>query len=566
MRLSSGGGTLPPVTDSLAQLGRLLVERGVLSQTAFETAVGTAESSEARFLTRLLAEGVAPELDLVSALAEHFGMPGVDLSQSCFLLDVLDLVPRPVAEGDQILPLSTEGGRLHVAVAAPHEAESTADEVRFITGMEVSLYVAISEPLRTAIAASYDLRERGAQIWRGPALPPEAEPGLCIVEPAPPLVEDVEPVLEEEIPLVDAAAPAEGEEPVLGVGLPEAEAFAPLTERVIDLAPEPRGRRPGPAQMPAPPPPIDFALSLDPGAPEAPRAVPTPAPKARSAPPTAAARPLLSPVIDIEVGEDEGEEEVLETVRLGPKRVLVVDDEPDIVRLCQRALQSKGYAVDTAADGAEAEKKLLGEPPDLVLLDAMLPQVHGFEICQRIKASPRLRGAQVVMMSAVYRGWRFAQDARETYGADDYLEKPFHLADLLRRVEERLAQGKAAAPARKESERLYKEGMQLLESGKPAEARALLERAIKDDAFSPRLQFALARVLASQGDHYRAITAYERSVELRPTLFPALKNLAQLYLEKGFRRKAAETLERALQAAPDPQTREQLRTSLLRLL
>lgn len=504
----------------------------------------TAAARRRPFLTILWQEGAASEFDLVSALAEEYGMPGVDLGGSSFLLDVLDLVPRPVAEGDQILPLSTEGGRLHVAVADPGAAESTADEIRFITGREVSLYAALAEPLRAAIAAAYDLREQGGTIWHGASLDPSTEPGLSIVEPlGPPLIEDVEPILEEE------------DEPTPG------------TSSFLDLAPA-TTRPAGPAPLPELP-------SLDPLSLEPARARLAPVPsllpltRGPSSPPPGARPP--APLIAIEIGDgealDDGEEEVLETVRVGPKRILVVDDEPDIVRLCQRALQTKGYVVETAADGAAAEAMLhKGEPYDLVLLDAMLPHVHGFEICQRLKATPKLRTTQVLMMSAVYRGWRFAQDARETYGADDYLEKPFHIADLLHRVDERLAQGKAPVPQKGEAERLYKEGIRLMEAKQVPEARALFEQVLKEDPFSPRGHFALARALAASGDGYRAITSYERAVELRPNLFPALKNLAQLYLEKGFRRKAAETLERALQSAPDPQTRESLRTSLLRLL
>ncbi|MBS2025577.1 MAG: response regulator [Deltaproteobacteria bacterium] len=557
------------MTDKLQGLGRLLVDRGVLDQAAVDTALAQPEASEARFLSRLLQQGLANEFDLVSILAEHFGMPGVDLSQSAFLLDVLDLVPRPVAEGDQMLPLSTEGGRLHVAVAAPGDSESTADEVRFITGMEVSLYVGLTEPLRAAIAQSYDMREKGGTIWVGPGLNPQSDPGLCIIEPlGPPIVEDAEPI-EDEATLPSATRPE-----ALERALAAQAAQARSNEAVIDLAPvttKPTTGKIQPLPPKAEPKPLELSIepapvSRPPSSPAIPQIKKTEPPPPKTTPISLDPK-VKAPIIDIEIGDDEEEEEVLESVRVGPKRILVVDDEADIVRLCLRALQSKGYLVDSASDGAIAEKMLQTKDPyDLVLLDAMLPQVHGFEICQRIKASPKLRTAQVVMMSAVYRGWRFAQDAHETYGADDYLEKPFHLAELLRRVEERLAQGKAAQPAKKEVEALYKEGLIFFEDKKLPEARAKLEAALKEDPFSPKAHFALARVLAAQGDGYRAITSYERAIELRPNLFPALRNLAQLYLTKGFRRKAAETFERALQSAPDPQTRESLRTSLLRLL
>jgi DNA-binding response OmpR family regulator len=550
----------------------MLVDRGVASEDALAPAFALGPASESRFLSRVLQSGIAAEGDLVYALAERFGQPGVDLSTSAFLTDVLDLIPRPVAEGDQILPLSTEGGRLHVAVTSPNEAQGTIDEVRFITGMEVSIYVALAGPLERTITGAYDAREQGGTVWIGTSLKEGAPLGLTIVQPgaslatppggtpavqlvpAPLAFDDrtPPPVKPREEPAV-APAPSSAPVDALPAAHPDEEvAEGELIEGELLEDPEPVTDEGD-----------ELDLAVDGLAAKAPAAPAEPAVPAARKP---------SEEIAIEIGDDSDDEEEIElgSVRAGPKRILVVDDEPDILKLCSRAFTAKGWLVDTAADGAEAEKKLdTRDPPDLVLLDAMLPQVHGFEICQRIKANKKLRGVQVVMMSAVYRGWRFAQDARETYGADDYIEKPFHLSDLLRRVEEKLQQGEAkkkTMPGKRDAEVAYKNGMEAFDKGQLPEARVLLEKAIRDDPFSPRSHFALARTLSAQGDVYRAISSYERAVELRPSLFPALKNLAALYVEKGFRRKAVETLERALQAAPDPATRESIRAQLLRLL
>ena len=170
--------------------------------------------------------------------------------------------------------------------------------------------------------------------------------------------------------------------------------------------------------------------------------------------------------------------------------------------------------VELARDGREAEAKLKTGRYDLVLLDAMLPHVHGFEICARLKASVRTRNVPVILMSAVYRGWRYAHDARETFGADDFIEKPFHLPDLLRKVHTRLGTAPPPPPATEKAEKLYAEGMGLLEAKKPGEARAVLEEAVKEDPFSARVQFALARAMHEQGDLFYAITAYERAIEM----------------------------------------------------
>ncbi len=479
---SRAGGS--GVSQDIQQIGLILYERGVLDDATFEAALASGETSEVRFLARLLAERRCDEADLVAALAQSSGLPGIDLSRSALALEPLDLVPRAVAETDLILPLSTEGGRLHLALLSAEGASRATDEVRFITGMEVSTFV---PPGRSKLAIYLPgqspqdpaTRARTGEIFASEETLHEGE--------------DESSLAEAEIEELDDA---------------DVEALS------ADLEDD------------------DEGLSLE-----------------------------------VSHGEDDGSEQVLETIRVGPKRVLVVDDEPDILRLLERSLKASGYAVTTAADGQKAEQALAQTPPDLVLLDAMLPLVNGFEICSRIKANPRLRKVPVIMMSAVYRGWRFAQDAREAFGADDYVEKPFHLADLLHRVEERLTEGTRKAPPEKaQAEALLKRGIELLEAKKPKEARVELEKAVKEDPFSPRGQLALARALVELGDVFRAITAYERAIELRPNLFPALRNLAGLYLEKGFRRKAAEALERAMQHAPDAAMREKIRAQLLRLL
>ncbi|MFL5292559.1 MAG: response regulator [Myxococcales bacterium] len=463
-----------------AGLGRVLVSRGLLDDTSLRAAL-EGKPGGAAFIARLLAAGSIGEPELLEALSEFLGMPAVDLSRTVIDLSVLDTVPRHVAEADRMLPLSREGGRLHIAVDGTGYSQQTLDEVQFVTGLLVSHYAALPNRLEGTILAAYDARDQGETTYRGSAAPPDAEEVMAVIAP------DAERAV--------VSAPLEG-----------------LEGEVLDLDER---------------------------------------------------------ILEVESGPSDDEEVMhRERVRVGPPRILAVDDEPEIVRMLEKALTSAGYLVDTAADGKEAEQKLAADPPyDLVLLDAMLPQVHGFEICSRIKGNPRLRQVPVVMMSAVYRGWRFAQDARETFGADDYIEKPFHLSDILRRVQERISAPPRPLPEQRDAaDRSYQEGLRLVEAGKPEEARAALEQSVKADPFSARGYFALAQALKQIGEPFRAISSYEKAVELRPKHFAALTNLAELYLEKGFRRKAVETLERAVLAAPDGKTREAVRARLVRLL
>jgi DNA-binding response OmpR family regulator len=472
---------------SLEPIARLLAERQALPDALLSRAQKESPTKSS-FLAKVLDLGVA-ENDLIMLMSEHLGIPGVDLSRTAIDLAVLDTIPRPVAESDIVLPLSMEGGRLHVAVSAAADNYDVLEELRFITGQEVSPYAALPGSLEAAIATAYDAKDEGEAAWRGEALKDDAAATFAVILP--------------EIRRGAAERPSADE---VRESIEELEELEELREDV-----------------------------------------------------------------ELEVGGAESDDEETEVlgaveVRSGPPRILAVDDDFDILRMLDRTLKSAGYVVDQARDGREAEQKLNSEKYDLVLLDAMLPHVHGFEICARLKASTRTRTLPVILVSAVYRGWRYAHDARETFGADDYLEKPFHLPELLRRVQERLSGGSTSAASTAKGEKLYQEGIDLLEKKNVAEARTVLEKAVKEDPFSPRSHFALARAMHDQGDLFHAITAYERAVELRPSLFQALRALAGLYEQKGFRRKAAEALERAVHAAPDPKTKEDMRKRLLQLL
>jgi two-component system, OmpR family, response regulator MprA len=112
-------------------------------------------------------------------------------------------------------------------------------------------------------------------------------------------------------------------------------------------------------------------------------------------------------------------------------RLLVVDDDPDVRDSLRRALRCAGYAVGTAANGADALESVARSPVDLIVLDVLMPMVDGFEACRRL----RLRGdaTPILVLTA-----KDTIDDRVTglaVGADDYLLKPFALRELLARVQ-----------------------------------------------------------------------------------------------------------------------------------
>jgi adenylate cyclase len=115
----------------------------------------------------------------------------------------------------------------------------------------------------------------------------------------------------------------------------------------------------------------------------------------------------------------------------GP-RILVVDDQPESIRLLHAVLSPRGYSVDSVSSGAEALERLAAEPaPDLVLLDVVMPEIDGYEVCRRIRATPATELLPVVMLTASSGEERLR--ALEA-GADDFLMKPFDQAELLARV------------------------------------------------------------------------------------------------------------------------------------
>jgi len=293
------------------------------------------------------------------------------------------------------------------------------------------------------------------------------------------------------------------------------------------------------------------------------------------------AQQLPEPDVDIEAEEelitievsltDEVEEDGEEVApeKDGQRSVLVVDDEPDIVRLLEKSLAAEGFNVITATRGLEALQAVKQHSPALVLLDAMLPEIHGFEICKKIKSSKRFGGVPVIMISAVYRGWRFAEDVKQTYGADDYFEKPFRIVPLLRRVRELIGAGPSDAEQQRDqlaANEAYRKGVAFYQGNQYDEAETALREACQLDPFSANVHFALANVLLAKNQIYHAMKEYETTIELKPDLFAPLRNLAILYQKKGFKNKAVEMWERALRCSPEEETRKQVREQLLKLL
>ncbi|NDP39919.1 MAG: response regulator [Rhodoferax sp.] len=119
------------------------------------------------------------------------------------------------------------------------------------------------------------------------------------------------------------------------------------------------------------------------------------------------------------------------------QKILVADDEPNIVISLEYLLKREGYTVLIARDGQEALESITREQPELVLLDVMMPKKTGFEVCQEVRASDALAAIKILMLTAKGRDTDVAKGL--ALGADAYITKPFSTRELVQKVAELLA-------------------------------------------------------------------------------------------------------------------------------
>ena len=192
------------------------------------------------------------------------------------------------------------------------------------------------------------------------------------------------------------------------------------------------------------------------------------------------------------------------------ERVLVVDDEADIVALVVFHLAKAGYRVSSAGRGGEALAQIRKERPALVVLDLMLPDMSGFDVLERIRTDPSLRGTAVLMLTA--RGEERDRIKGLSLGSDDYLTKPFSPQELVLRV------------------------------------GAILRRVRAGGASDDVLQIGPLEI--NRDSHRVVVTGND--VDLTPIEFKLLLLLAE---RRGRVQDRAQLLEHVWEAAPDIQTR-----------
>lgn len=116
------------------------------------------------------------------------------------------------------------------------------------------------------------------------------------------------------------------------------------------------------------------------------------------------------------------------------KKILIVDDEPNILMSLDFLMRKQGYEVFVARDGSEALEIIAKEMPQVIVLDIMMPEVDGYEVCQSVKGSPETSGIKIIFLTAKSK----KEDIEKGYemGADLYLTKPFSTRNLVKKVKE----------------------------------------------------------------------------------------------------------------------------------
>lgn len=495
----------------MADLRRVLVEDGILQPLEIERAVKAARGGDVA--SAALELGLAEEAALVRGLARAHECPGIDLSRSAIPVAWLTAAGGgEFCRDHRVVPVAVGRGEIALAMANPDDL-AAADEVRFLTGKKILRYAAVGAAVARALDGLEVARAAGQPAWRGegaPLLPDAAAGHAAIVKVSPP---------------VAAGERREGEESVEIVGIADViEPFEPPTL--------PRG-----AARPPPPAPV---------------ALPAPVPRPAPASPRDARQTVR-----------------LEGLAIG-KVALIADDDPEVRQLVATVLARMGCVVLQAADGIAALEMVRDATPDLVVLDAMMPGMHGFEVCRAIKGDRALRASRVVLCSAVYRG-TVGTDAQVAFGADAFIEKPFRLDELTRVFKVALvgpvgAETGEERAAREEGAALWRQAADALTLDQADRAAELARQATARDPWSAEAHFYLGHALVKVGLLFEAVAAYERAAELRPDVDASHQCLAQVYEKLGFQKSAREAWTRALETCKEPAKKRAIQARLIQLL
>jgi DNA-binding response OmpR family regulator len=468
--------------------------------------------------------GYAGERELAEALVLALGRAAIVLDECVIDTTLVDGVAPDLLRRMQMLPVYADAGTIYVAAARPDEVSAHAQVLFARRGWTVTLCSALAVTVARTIRGVLAARSRDEHRWVGPEArsdgPARHHPRVALIS--------IDDTLDDAM-LGERAAQAVIEDVTKEIAVDHLFPDNPDEVPSRDTSLPPRNPTLG-GDTPWPITGVGSSPGRDLGA--------------DGAPPDDDVSALAA---DLERGP---------TVdATGPPRLLIVDDDFATRHLLVKEIEPRGYQVTTAASGTDALETLRTIAPDVVIADILLPGVDGFRLCRAIKATRRLEGVGVILMSAVIDSGRVTAEVLEKYGADGYAAKPLDTARLLRIVRELV--GRRRARSRGDDD-AFDEAIARYQAGDVDGAIDLLRDGVAQDPAASKIRFALANLLQKASRLDEAIDEYESVVELEPRYFPALTRLAYLYYKKGHTLRAVETWRRALPHCEDAALRKNI--------
>ena len=572
-------------------LGKLLIRTGALDDEVLDDVLGQQRHTlPLGSLCYVL--GYLDEDTLARALSRQYGVPSVVLDRTVISLDVLEGVPRATALRYNVLPIYEDDRRIFIAAHDPRSVPDFLRELGFIRGKTPVMHVALHITLARTLRSSYIARERGDTFYRGPLVGIDSTPpgGMMTVVSdtqasadgadgfAPVDEFGVEEATRELVAfdIIDTSEEITGveEDDTMGATSESLPRFPSDYDALVIVADEPAdhemdsrsawmSRADSAAEETDPEAPGDSIHGEPAGHPDR--------------HPTEVTHSLRAHAIT-EDGRAETYTEVhdirehLATLRPGQrwdepgerKRALIVDSDFASRHLLVKALQPLDLVITTATTGGEAIRQLKAGPPDVVIIDAMLPEIDGFQICRAIKQSAKYQHIAVVLMSTAMDSAQVTEEVLQLYEAEAYFEKPVELEPFTRRIQQ-LIKVRGTAPITGDDDR-FDRAIALYKAGNIDQAIHELRAGLEIDPLSARHHFVLANLLQKQSQIYEAIDEYETTIELKPDYFPALTRLAYLYYKQGFSARAIEMWRRSLPHCNDAALRENIEAFMRKII
>lgn len=514
-------------------IGAILLRQQAVSPRQLEGALRSRRRGDPPLASMLTEMGVISETEALKALSEQSGCPAIDLNQVCIRLVDLRFIPRELAERHYVLPVLVKGNRMFVAMTDPTD-QRLLQELEMVSGKRAFPYISLKATLRRIIADAYTGRDAGEKHYVGSTCPPET-------------------LRKAGIKLRAGQAKQQSSHPQPSSRAQSSSSTPPRRMvGTLDEAPSVQFEKRLRPSYPA------MRIQVQDTAVLVNDAFANAAPSEHQ---TLLEEPSISEINRAlsrpPVPQPQSERQIM----------LVVDPDERTRALIAGVFRERGYRVLEADRGDTALQMVRDHRPDVAILEATLPKVHGFQVTRELKRGERYGGVRIIMISELYRGWRFAQDLKNNYGVDEFVEKPLDIDELVHAVEKAQREGPPRSVRVSEEARPHIEaGVAAYRDGKLEVALEHLQAGKEADPLDVKVRFHLGLLYGKMGKIYDAIQELETALSIHADYFPALKNLGVLYQNAGFRNKAIEMWERCLANAPDEATRQKIKEMLVAVL